>query len=412
MKKALIISYHYGFSDSTGALRPRAMMKYLPVCGWDTAVLTFNDCASDVQYDGDIIRVRDLTKKNSSWVRYYGWRIWQKSFRKLGVYRATQGYWRDTALLHADEIIAYVKPDLILATYPSIEALEIGLALSERYDVPLVSDFRDGMLFEPVESKALQLSCVDRYYRNIEKKVVQMSRMLLTVSSPISEYFRSSYHHPSVKTLYNGFDPDDMDLPSNEDVVLSNDVVNIVHTGRLSGSREGTNCDGLLGALVLLQDRFPSILRKLKIHFVGLLTECEISAFADFVALGVVVLWGHQPRARALEFQKKADVLLLITAPGKKSVVTGKIFEYIMAKKMILALAKGTEAAVVVEESGLGQVVSQTSACDIAEAIKEIVLDTAYKVMPQSECNIFQFSRVEQMKDLALALSGMVDHES
>ena len=54
-------------------------------------------------------------------------------------------------------------------------------------------------------------------------------------------------------------------------------------------------------------------------------------------------------RRQAHQHQLDADALLLITAPGQRSVATLKLFEYIRAGAPILALAQDNAAAAIVQ---------------------------------------------------------------
>lgn len=400
----LIISYHYSLSDSTGSLRPRAMAKYLPQNGIEVAVLTYRPQREAVSFVDNMIGLKDVTRETVPLPLYYAWRIWQKGLRALGLYRGGLEYWRNAALNHAAEIIERVKPDAIFASYPSVEALEIGIALSEEYGLPLISDFRDGLLFEPVEEDPLRHPATRRHYEALEAKVIAMSRLVLTVSEPISAYFRERYAHPNVMTLHNGFDLDDIAPDMNVD--LSIGVINIVHTGRLSASRLGTSgkgrgVDALGAALRILLERSPEMARQFRLHFVGLLSQAEQNCLAPLVAQDIVKLWGHLPRAQALGFQRKADVLLLITAPDKASIATGKLFEYLAANKPILALTRGTEAARIISETGAGVVVSPDEPEKIAQAIEAAILHGGRLLGGRNEESIAMFARDRQVAVLA-----------
>lgn len=408
--KVLLISYYYSLSDSTGSLRARAMAKYLPQNGIAVAVLTYCAQKETMSVVDNIIGVKDITRDTVSLPVFYALRIWQKGLRWLGVYRGFCGYWRDAALRHTDEIIERVKPDAILASYPSVEALEIGVVLSEKYGLPLISDFRDGLLFEPLEVAAQRHNAVRHHYEALEARVVAVSKLIVTVSEPISAYFHQHYAHPNVMTLHNGFDPDD--ITPDRNIVLPPGVINIVHTGRLGMSRQetsgkGRGVDALSSALHILLERSPKIARNLQLHFVGQLSQAEQSCLAPLVEQGVVKLWGHQPRAKALGFQRKSDVLLLITAPDKASIATGKLFEYLAANKPILALTRGTEAARIVSETGAGVVVPPDEPEEIAEAIEAIIRHGGRFLGGRHEKYIASFSRCRQMAALASMLKGI-----
>jgi glycosyltransferase involved in cell wall biosynthesis len=405
--KILVISYHYSFSENTGSLRSRAMVKYLPKNGIEVAVLSYRAQRDAVSFTDDMVGVKDVNRDTVPLPVYYAWRIRQYGLRALGFHRGVQEYWRDAALTHADEIMERIHPDAILASYPSAEAFEIGVALAERYGLPLISDFRDGLLFEPIETTALQRNATRHYYEALEARVVAASRLILTVSEPISNYFRERYAHRNVMTLHNGFDPNDIVVDVNAE--LPTDVINVVHTGRLDLSRldtsgKGRAVDGLGAALRMLLERSPEMARKVQVHFVGQLTTAEISRLEPLAGQGIVKLWGHMPRARALGFQRKADILLLITAPDKASIATGKIFEYLAANKPILALTRGTEAERIVKDTGAGVVVAPDRPEEIAKAIEGMIRHDSVLFEGRNEISISAFSRDRQMEVLASRL--------
>ena len=386
-------------SDSTGSLRGRAMAKYLPANGIDVSVLTYRPQNESLSFSGDIVRVRDITRKTVSLPVFFALRIWQKSLRWIGIYKGLCGYWRDTALEHSDEIIQRVKPDAILVSYPVIEALEIGAALSKKYGLPLISDFRDGLLFEPLEAAALRHAVTRRHYSAVEEQVAKASVLILTVSAPISTYFSQRYAHPNVVTLHNGFDQNEVE-PDNF-IDLPSEVVNFVHTGRLGSSEKGRGVGTLVAALQLLQARSPGIGQKFRLHFVGELSSSEERFLAPFAKQGIVKLWGQVARAKALALQRSADVLLLITAPDKASIATGKLFEYLVANKPILALTRGTEAARIVSETGAGVVVQPDHPEEIAQALENIIEQGGRIKCERDDESIMNFARDKQMARLA-----------
>ncbi|MCP2501620.1 MAG: hypothetical protein NCA08_08675 [Deltaproteobacteria bacterium] len=408
--KILVISYHYSFSDSIGSLRPRAMAKYLPQYGIEVAVLMYRAQREAVSFVDNMIGVRNVTRDTVPLPVYYAWHLWKKGLRVLGFHRTVQQYWRDAALIHADEIIERIKPDAILASYPIVEAIEIGVALAERYGLPLISDFRDGLLFEPIDAAALRYNVTRHYYEVLEARVVAVSKLILTVSEPISTYFRERYAHQNVMTLHNGYDPNDIVADSN--VELPTGVINIVHTGRIDSRlnmlKRGRGVAALSTALRMLLERSPEMARKIQLHFVGQLTRADKSYLAPLVEQGIVKIWGHKPRAMALGFQRKADILLLITAPDKPSIATGKLFEYLAANRSILALTRGTEAARIVKETGAGVVVSPDRPEEIAEAIGVIIRHDGVLFQGRNEESIAMFSRNRQMEVLASMLKRVV----
>ena len=392
-------------SESVGSRRGLAMAKYLPQNGIEVAVLTYRSQAEEVSFGHNLIGVRDYPGILNRLVSFGRNLIGLPDY--AGVLKR---FWHDTVLKHSDEIIDHIKPDAIFASYPLIEALEIGIALSEKYQLPLISDFRDGLLFESLEADKLLCEANLLYYQAVEAQTVLASKLILTVSEPISSYFRDHYAHSNVRTLHNGFDPND--IAPDTSFAMKPDVINIVHTGRLELSRldtagRGRGVDALSTSLQILSKRSPEIMMKLNFHFVGQLSQPEHDCLAPFVSQGIVYLWGQQSRAIALGFQTKADVLLLITAPDMSSIATGKLFEYLAANKPILALTRGTEAERIVRETGSGVTVSPDEPEAIAEAIATIVLNQGIILAERQEQVIAGFSRNNQMAILATMLKQL-----
>jgi glycosyltransferase involved in cell wall biosynthesis len=211
-------------------------------------------------------------------------------------------------------------------------------------------------------------------------------------------------------TLHNGFDLDD--LVPDTSFAWTPDIINFVHTGRLGISRQetsgkGRGVDALSTSLQILLDRSPEMGLKFKLHFVGQLSQVERNCLAPLVKQRIVKLWGQQSRARAIGFQRKADVLLLITAPDKASIATGKLFEYLAANKPILALTRGTEAERIVRETGSGVVLPPDEPEAIAEIIERIIRNGGEVFGLRNEEIIADFSRDRQMAVLATMLKDV-----
>jgi glycosyltransferase involved in cell wall biosynthesis len=234
------------------------------------------------------------------------------------------------------------------------------------------------LLFEPIESKHLKKnSGICKIYEDFERQVVAESAALITVSEPLSRYFQETYHHPCVATVPNGFDPDETQLKL-PDIDLEPGCFHIVHSGRFSLSDAGCTILPLVQALnSLLADR-PELTQKLRLHFLGELSRREIKMLAGLAQCGVAHLHGPLSREHALAFQRRADLLLLVTSPNRRSVATTKIFEYLQARRPILALTPRSFAAEIVEKCRCGWVVSPLAINEIRFILERIIDDPVF----------------------------------
>lgn len=114
--------------------------------------------------------------------------------------------------------------------------------------------------------------------------------------------------------------------------------LNIVHTGSLLGSRNPTF---LIKAIELLFKNFPEAKEVVFLHIIG-----QIDRSWDPKKLctdNVIIYPKRYSYLQSLEIQKKADILLLIEAVSEVSpFMPGKLADYLMAEKPILALTPKT----------------------------------------------------------------------
>jgi len=385
------------------------MAKYLPLHGVEVTVLTGNDQVEDIVLDENIISIKDINHRSKS-VFGYTWRAVQKILRTMNFYRGIHSYWLSKALSNSKIIIELSKPQIILASYPCIEALEIGIKLSKEYGIPLVVDFRDGLMFEPLETKLLRKTSFQNYYANVEKIAVETAISVISISEPISNYFSYKYKCSNSLTLPNGFDNDE--IHELRGYPWDENLIHIVHTGRISSSRDiASDGNGIMSslsqALKNVHNASPDLISRLKIHFVGNLNPKERAFLSFFVDLGIVNLWGQLPRSTALSFQKKADCLLLITAADQASVATGKIFEYLASEKFILALTSGTEAEKIILSTGAGVAIHPNNTDEIAEYLLGIISGKPHGGIRNQQV-INSYSRTAQMKILSFHLTQIV----
>ena len=378
------------------------MAKYLPVHGIDVAALALT-AGDSVQFRGDIIGVPGVSHFYTPRPRYVLIRAVQEALRIAGIYQPVLGKWRDTAIAAGSEIMRRYRPEMVLATYPPVEALEIGLALASRHSLPFVADFRDGLLFEPLEVRSLKRPAVRAHYARLEANVCQRARLITTVSRPISDYFTDTYGHPNVLTVPNGFDPDELAAAStNSSIHLERGRVHVAHTGHFGGSRAGRHLGALLAALDHLRTTAPGAETRLRLHLVGGLTPREVLQCRRSACRDMLQLWGERPRGDALAVQRQADALLLVVPKGQRSVVTGKLFEYLAAGRPILALAEGTTAGQIVEETGSGVVVPVGDIPRVSALLQDLL--GGRLSVRRNEPAIRQYTRSVQMELLAKAL--------
>ncbi len=403
--KILIIAYYYPPINTGGTARPMKMAKYLPEFGHDVTVLTHTYDSTDLETPG-IIRVKDTSynKGRDSFlrrVRWLGLRLVTEALNMAGIYFSIYTWWKRKVLKYDDTIMEKVKPDVIIATYPPVETLEIGLYFSKKYNIPLISDFRDGLIFEPIETKRMrQYRCIRERYKEIETEAGTHSFAITTIADPITDYYRQTYPVKHTLTLSNGFDPEDFtDLPA--DVKLAKDGFNIVFTGRFNLSDKYNRVDFFFDAVRRLIEDNEDVRSRLKIHLVGEYRKEELTELRDLIDAGIIVLHGFVEKKRALAFQKASDVLLIITPPDRRSATSTKIFEYLYAGKPVLALTYKTVLEDIIKETQSGWLVHPHKPGAIADLLYRVMTNVDfYNAVQPAPDKIDQYSVKAQMGKL------------
>jgi glycosyltransferase involved in cell wall biosynthesis len=192
--------------------------------------------------------------------------------------------------------------------------------------------------------------------------------------------------------ITNGFDPEE--LPDGDaEGLLDSGRISLVHTGRLGAARATPR--PLLAGLRRL--RGTEIGDRLEVVFAGPLSQEEQALLADPGLNGLVRAVGALERPRALALQRAADALLVVTEGARRrSVATGKLFEYLAAARPVLVLGEETEAARIVVESGAGFATSADDPDEIAAALRRLV-----ESAPVVRTNVQEYSYPELAKRLA-----------
>ncbi|MCP4153218.1 MAG: glycosyltransferase family 4 protein, partial [bacterium] len=326
--KILLIAYYYPPINSGGTTRPVKMAKFLPRLGHDVTVLTHTYRQTQLTEPG-IIRINDISNnKNRKGLKKLFWLVlrgWTEILNRMGIYFSIYSWWKKRVLNLGDEIIEQTKPDIIIASYPPVETLEIGLFFSKKYNIPLVSDFRDGLLFEPIEEKRInRYPCIKRKYEAIERKAAEHSSVLITIMDLITGYFNDTYPGINAKSVGNGFDADDFVGLPGTGTTFDPNKFNILHAGRFSLSDNAISPEAFFQAVRELVEKRPELKDKLQVHLVGELSRRELDAIEDLLRTNVVKYYGMVKRELCLAYQKEADLLLSITQPTRRSTVSSK----------------------------------------------------------------------------------------
>ncbi len=385
MKKVLVITYYWPPSGGSGVQRWLKFTKYLPAFGWQPVVFTPENPSFEVK---DESLLHDVPKK----VEVIKLPIWepygilnklkgrgnqQTDFvkrKKKGVFAKMllwirgnffipdpRKFWVKPAVKVLEDLLVSNEIDVIITTGPPHSMHLIGHKLKEKLGIKWVADFRDPWtqwgLFQNFSMTRFAWS----KHKRLEQKVLKNADEVITVSHHYAEGLKELYSC-KIHVITNGFD--DTEFEKVADIKPDNFVIR--HLGVVDEHR---NPWPLLNAA----DRLAEQNIHLNIEFVGNVNETLKAEINEKERLRKCVKFiPYVPHSEVLLLYRKSAVLLSLpmNSENAKGNIPGKIFEYLAAKRPILAIGDTTgDAAQIVKETGAGIIVDESDVEGIMEAL-------------------------------------------
>lgn len=361
-KRVLLISYLFPPIGGAGVQRNLKYVKYLPDFDWQPYVLTVKDInyylydkslTHEVPLQAQVIRtesldplrVSNLLLRSSRTSHTVEGAVHNRRFteasaavmiyrriRDLLAFPDAQIGWIPFAYYEGLRIIRKHNIKVIMGSIAPVSSAIIAYLLARRTGLPYLLDFRDGWLDDPYAVRPTKLHKWG--HAILENKVVGGANFVTVYDKFLSRCLVERYTrlNDRISVLPNGFDPADLDGVVSEEKPKG--TYRIVYTGNLYGHHD-LNFKALLTAL---QKMRPEILdSSLEILFVGQAYEDAKVQVARAGLTQCVKFIGYVPHTKSLGYLLSADATLLFIRPGDISSLTGKVFEYLMVQKPIIA---------------------------------------------------------------------------
>jgi glycosyltransferase involved in cell wall biosynthesis len=389
MNKVLIVTYYWPPSGGAGVQRWLKFSKYLPEFGWDPIILTvdqayaaypvtdyslMDDLPSSVKvFTTPATNYFDIYKKDKSKIPSAGFANSVDNTFKGKLLRFVRGNffipdprrgWNKYAFKKACELIEKEGIRHVITTSPPHSTQLIGLKIKKRYPaIKWIADLRDPwtdiyyykQFYPTVISKAIDLK--------FEKSVFKKADKIITVGRSLKTIFSAKLPGVDRKTeiITNGYDESDfIEVP---EIVPKR--FTITYVGTLSDIYP---IEGLIPALKNLQASGKDFI----FRFVGTVSEKTRKLLQSEIPEKSIEFLPYVIHSEAIKYMMSSSLLVLIIPlhQSNKSIITGKIFEYMATGKPIICLGPvDGDAAEIIATCRAGKTFAYYDTVNISEFV-------------------------------------------
>ena len=416
-KKVLIITYYWPPAGGSGVQRWLKFVKYLRDFDIEPVIYTvdnpgyaINDKSLINEIPNSIETLRQPIFEPNSILNFFGTKTNRESagflnpnpnfIGKIIQYiRANyfipdaRKFWIKPSVKFLSNYLEKNPVDVIITTGPPHSLHLIGLHLKKKKDIKWISDFRDPWTeidyFHqmPLNKKA------KKKHHQLEREVLKNSDSVIVVGNTMRDQYLKETD--KVVTISNGFDTSDNKEVSHLDIFFS-----ITHVGMMNADRNPSDLWKILKEICLENPDFKS---DLKIRLIGKIAK-EVSHDLNIFDSGITEVVDYVSYAEVKKYQLETQVLLLCinNVPSARGIITGKIFEYLQAKRPILAIGpEDGDAAEILKNTNSGSIFGFENKQKLKQHILELYKDYKKNQLIVNSENIEQYHRRELTRKLA-----------
>ena len=253
--------------------------------------------------------------------------------------------------------------DTVVTSGPPHSLHLIGLQLKQELGVTWLADFRDPWTTIGYH-KALKLSSyAEKKHKALEHKVLNTADTIIVTSKTTKAEFEAITFQP-ITVITNGYDVEQVTKqPLDEKFTVA-------HIGSFLSER---NPRILWKALKELTKENQDFAADFQLKLLGAVSQEVLDTIAEFKLQDFMLNLGYVSHQEAVEHQRKSQVLLLIEIDSEdtKSIIPGKVFEYMVSERPIVAIGpKGSDFAEIITSTNTGVFFTY----DEKEKLKELLL--------------------------------------
>lgn len=308
-------------------------------------------------------------------------------------------FWVKPSVSFLEKYIIENKIDTIVTSGPPHSLHLIGLELQHKVKINWLADFRDPWTTIGYHKSLRLSSYAAKKHKKLEHQVLNAADAILVTSNTTKKEFEAITSKP-ITVITNGYDTEKI-APQTLDSTFS-----LAHIGSFLSER---NPKILWESLVELVAEIPSFKQHLEIKLLGAVSQEVLDTITNFGLAQYLNNLGYVSHEVAVEHQRKSQVLLLIEIDSEdtKSIIPGKLFEYMVSGRPIVAIGP--------KESDFAEIITNTNTgvffeYDKKQELKAVILSYYQQFLEGSlksnAIGLQKYSRKNLTRDLATLITS------
>ena len=373
-KKLLIITYYWPPAGGPGVQRWLKFVKYLPdfniqpiVYIPENPTYPILDAALESEVSEKVIILKNKIFEPYQLASFFSKKNTKKISSGIIPNQRKQSFLQKTFLwirgnvFIPDARFLWVKPsvkylkkyiqenniDTIVTSGPPHSLHLIGLQLKQDLDIKWLADFRDPWTTIGYHKSLKLLVYAEKKHKQLERQVLNTADTIIVTSKTTKIEFQAITSKP-IEVITNGYDVEKVTKqPLDEKFTLA-------HIGSFLSER---NPRILWKALKELIKENLDFKKDFQLKLIGAISQEVLDAISEFKLQDYVLNLGYVSHQEAVEHQRKSQVLLLIEINSEetKSIIPGKLFEYMVSERPIIAIGpEGSDFAEIITATNTG----------------------------------------------------------
>lgn len=430
-KRVLIIAYYWPPSGGSGVQRWVKFVKYLRSFEWEPVIYTPSNpeypeidhsLEKDIPSDLEVIK-QPIREPYTAYKKFVG----LKKEEKLGSGLMKSGnessflqnlsLWIRGNFFIPDARKFWIKPsvsflkkylkdhpvDAIVSTGPPHSMHLIALGLKSELAIPWIADFRDPWTNIDFYQDLKLSSYAHKKHLKLEKKVLDECDKVVVISPSMKSEFEE-ITSTEIDVITNGFDSSDFERSSYK----PNDVCVLSHVGMMTPTR---NPEILWQALSELSESVPNFKDEFVLRLIGKTDVSIEQKIADYKLSEVVELVDYVPHDEIISIQQQSEGLLLIinNTPNANLILTGKMFEYLAARRPIICISPlEGDVKGVLNEANAGVMVLYSEKENLKSELYSLYRNWKEGTVNYNGSSVDRYSRENLTKQMSEILDNLV----